>query len=354
MKDRSIIIDYAKTVSMWMIVIIHTQPFLHFSGEGRYFPLIGSIFNSIARLGVPFFFMLFGYLAAKKSKNHIDQLYYIKKFSIRILFLYITWSCFYIIFDHVMEAIKSGSFLFNKPLSGINIISLFYYGKYHLWFLVSLFYSAIALVFFIIGKQKKILLTGAFIFYILGLFGQSYHVFFDISLQTRDTFFFSILFVFLGYYIGSVKNENLIRVKSNYLYAVFFIGLFLQIIETIILYNFFDAKLGNYYIFTPAVSVSIMLYIAVKSQKSTLQENSVSRIGHYTLGIYLIHPALIRILREFEAVSLFISSLGGQLLITPIIFFSSYFLALAYKKIIHLKLFRFDNRSYLKSDSHRK
>ena len=81
-------LNILKYVLSILVIILHLRPFIHYSNE------LDLAFNNIvSRICVPLFFIITGYLVAKKEKdksNYIDT--YIK----RTIPLYLMWSLIYI------------------------------------------------------------------------------------------------------------------------------------------------------------------------------------------------------------------------------------------------------------------
>jgi len=341
MKYRSASLDAAKAISMFLIVAIHTQPFLHHTFGNSFFETLGIAINSIARLGVPFFFMLFGYLVATNCRNKTETFDYIVIFSKRIIVLYVIWSLFYLGLDVVLNSWDSDNFDIMAMFASVNLLSLAYYGEYHLWFLISLFYASLALCFIVFSARLKLYLMVFLALYLTGLLGQSYKTFLEIPLQTRDSLFFGTFFVLIGYLIPTLKINEMRWENGRYLCLAFLLACALQVIETVILLDNFQTRLGNYYIFTPVLCFLFMLIVTSKGKFFDIISTRISYIGRYTLGIYLIHPAIIRILNEWNNFESFKNTVVGQASIVPIIFGLSLLITIGFKKIMILSTISF-------------
>ncbi|WP_165970981.1 acyltransferase family protein [Peribacillus frigoritolerans] len=156
------------------------------------------ILDNLSRFAVPFFFVASGYLFGNKIINTRESVGYFKRYVIKIFKIYVCWLIFYTIYA-VLVIYLSDSNVLQKLMQYFDeftVMNLFYFGKgtsgYQLWFLTSLIWSIIILFIFYRLKKINVLLTLSFILNILGLFGQSYSLFFNISISTRDALFFGL------------------------------------------------------------------------------------------------------------------------------------------------------------------
>jgi surface polysaccharide O-acyltransferase-like enzyme len=326
--ERNHKMDVTKAIAVFLVVSIHTMPFSNFQFgfiDGHFF------INTLARLAVPFFFASSGYLIGIKIKSNPN---YIKKYLSNIFTTYTRWVLIFITFDvslivlssyNDMAEIKSG--LFNNYFGQFRISDIYYGFKhgtaFHLWFLIALYIAVVILLFFIKTNKVKMLLIFSFLLHVLGLFGQSYSVFFTLPFNTRDAIFFALFYVTLGFFLS---NKVITIYKQKTIISLLFALALLQLIERMFLVYMLEAPWGNYFLSTIPLTICLMLFL-IKYPIVTKTQRLI-KIGQNTLGIYVIHPLIIVLLEltinifDFENVT---STLMWNLLFTPLVFIISYF-----------------------------
>lgn len=340
-------IDFIKFFAIVFVVIIHTDPFNNIVVLGLKGSYIDFVLDTFARFAVPFFFVVAGYLFSQKLKESDTQFVYFKRYIFKVTRIYIYWQTFYLVNDVMLNIIRSYVTGLNIKiellhyLSSINIFRMLYYSEgssgHQLWYLGSLLLSISVLFLFNRLNKVSLLLVISFALHIVGLFGQSYSGFLDLSIQTRDALFFGLFYTTLGFLFS--ENYNYFRwiMKKKpkiYLY-MFFIFSALQILERTILVKVFGGNMGDYFISTIFVTICLFLFVLNNSQ---LGKNSLfSKIGKNSVGIYVIHVFFLNSVNTFLIffnVGFLSKTILWQLLFTPIVLVVSY---KAYNLIQHLK-----------------
>ncbi|MRX52394.1 acyltransferase family protein [Bacillus idriensis] len=291
--ERNYAIDFIKFFAIFAVVVIHTFPL---DSQIELF-----ILDNLFRFAVPFFFVASGYLFGNKIINTRESVEYFKRYVIKIIKIYVCWLIFYTIYDVLVIYLSDSNVLqkLMKYFDEFTMLNLFYFGKgtsgYQLWFLTSLIWSIIIL--YIIYRLKKInfLLTLSFILNIIGLFGQSYSMFFKLPISTRDAVFFGLFYTTLGFFFA-LHSQKIKSLKINatiYLY-LFVVFSFLQVMEGYILEKKLSSSHGEYFISTIFLTVFLFSFALNFSQlgKGML----ITKIGSNALGIYIIHVFFIKIM----------------------------------------------------------
>jgi fucose 4-O-acetylase-like acetyltransferase len=289
--ERNYAIDFIKFFAILAVVAIHTVPKDH---------LIGLfILDNVSRFAVPFFFVTSGYLFGKKVINHKESIGYLKKYVTKILKLYVCWLVFYTIYDVLVIYIK-GSNIQNeltKYFDQFTLLNLLYYGKgtsgYQLWFLPALIWSILILYVFFRWKHVTMLLIISFGLNLLGLFGQSYSIFFEIPVSTRDSLFIGLLYTTLGFFFALKITFSRQRHHHIYLY-LFFLFSILQVVEGYILNKVLSGDHGEYFLSTIFVTASLFSYVLTNKQLG--KGLFITKIGGNALSIYIIHVFFIDII----------------------------------------------------------
>lgn len=192
-------LDGMKLLAAFLVVAIHTSPLESFSGNWDFF-----LTRVIARLAVPFFFMVTGQFVLSGQEKFPRP--YIKK----ILVLYGISILFY-----VPVGIYAGHYQGLTVLACIKML-LFEGTFYHLWYFPALILGigVAGLLLRYCSGSMALVFTG--ILYVLGLFGDSYWGFienipvvsfvyegiFTVFGYTRNGLFFAPLFLVLGVLLG--------------------------------------------------------------------------------------------------------------------------------------------------------
>ncbi|WML57740.1 acyltransferase [Neobacillus sp. PS2-9] len=288
--ERNYAIDFIKFFAIVAVVIIHTFP----SDDKIGFFLL----DNFSRFAVPFFFVASGYLFGLKVINISRFASYFKRYVIKILKIYVCWLLFYIGYDVLRISLSGGNIKheLSKYLEVLTPLNLFYYGHgtsgYQLWFVISLAWSISVVYLFFRLKNITLLLILSLCLNIAGLFGQSYSIFYEVSLVTRDALFIGLFYTTLGFWFASrLPFIQSFRIeKGTYLSLIGFF-LILQATEGYLLTKVLSAKHGEYFLSTILLTVSLFFFTCNNPQLG--KGVWITKIGGNALGIYAVHVLLI-------------------------------------------------------------
>ncbi len=338
--ERNYAIDYFKFFAIFFVVCIHTAPFYGTDVIGIDGKYIEFITNTFARFGVPFFFLVSGFLFGQKITTNNNPKKYFNKYVFKLVKLFVSWYVFYLIYDSVisiLRAVVKGLDIKIAIITYLNSalnLNLLYYGggltSHHLWYLTALIWSVIILFIFISVKKLSLLLIFSLFLNFLGLFGQIYSGIFHLSIQTRDAIFFGLFYTTLGCYFAFNYNwlkQKINNTKSSFLISLFLFFSFTQIAERSIAVLMWDGTTGgvDYYIST--IPATICLFLIVVKNRHLGKNSILSKIGKNAVGVYVTHTLFISL------TFLIFSFLGVEdvkqyflfhLLFTPIVFTTSY------------------------------
>lgn len=322
--ERNKAIDYIKFFAILAVVIIHTFPI---DGEVVLF-----ILDNFARFAVPFFFTASGYLFGLKMLTTKYSWTYTLKYIVKLIKIYVCWFIFYALYDLFIIYEKGGNV--SKEISSyfekLTLKNVFYYGEgtsaYQLWFLTALIWSTLIVYMFVKVKKLYVLLPISFLLYIAGLFGQSYALFYKVSVSTRDALFFGLFYTTLGCFFALHPGLSAPRPISSSIYRTFFfLFILLQATEAYVLRYVLHAPFGEYFLST--FFLTFCLFSFALSYPQYGRGSLFAKVGANALGIYVIHVFFIRIL-DFLLKMIGIESLEGHLLLnivyTLFIFVFSY------------------------------
>lgn len=317
MLNRVIYIDLIKVFSIFAVVFLHSAaPILDKIGEIDFSDwMTGNIYDSMARMAAPLFFMVSGTLLLNAKEEPLTIFF--KKRFLKIFIPLMAWSFIYIIFKKYgahqdINIFKQMIYSLNEPV------------YFHLWFLYAILgiylflpilkifikYSSQNIqIYFIVLWVFSVSIV-PFINYFSGLSIKSY-----MPMMAGYTGYFV-----LGYYLAKIRITK----------RVFYISLFSIFIST------FGTVFGTYYLsekasrfidfFYTYFSVStliqaisyfiILKYIGENNFSNSVKKSRViSALSITVYGIYLIHPIYIRILNRL-GINVFI---GNPIMTVPAI-----------------------------------
>jgi len=333
-------LDSLKLIAICAVFVIHYGIFRSFQGEYENGLYLG--FNILARFAVPVFFVIAGYLFYQRTQT--KALYsYSKDYLIKIFLMYLGWTFIY----HMVFGLAVGVW------NPINLASTLYYGTAGfeiLWFLPALFYSILALAIAQKFNKTGLLFIVATLLHLIGLCNQSYQsliptslLFIDINF--RDPLFFGLFYVTLGHQLLAQQwQEKLFSISENasVWLMIVVVSAGLMLFEGLTLIQQFAGPIGEYYLFTPLLTIS-MLMVAV-TIRNNRKNSFFSKLGTYSGEIYLNHGVLLFfyfILVAFlgyrstpEQTSVIANSISYQLLLVPTMLVINFVLYLVLKKVI--------------------
>ena len=328
-------IDAMRAIAAFLVVCIHV-PFPN---------IIGEIITSLARIAVPFFFIVSGFflygdnkdVILEKIKKHVKNAFIL---AVCANVTYFFWSMIIVIVSNrsAIGYLKN-SFTFKK------IIKLIVFNEtqfgYHLWYLLA--YVYVLVIYYFITKFNLLKLSYYTIpILLLALtFGRSALLIAGFELPTiafRNFIFVGMPYFLLGNLIR-YKQDYIINktIRNSFLVLGMFFFSFTNLLEMFILIvNDGSSKSREHYLSTFLLIITIFIFLI---KNPLLFKNSILEIigSKYSLEVYLIHPIFINI---FSFIN---TKIGGAFsnfyeYIAPfIIFLSSISCAIIYaniKKII--------------------
>lgn len=322
-KNKINFIQYLRVIACLAIIVIHVSDDKLDETTGLYW-WIQNIFDSISRWGVPVFFMITGITFLDKDIS-IKKMY--KKYILRMVIIYLFWSTLYTLI-----------FMDFNNISLMNIVESIIKGYYHLWFI----YAIIGL-YMIIPFLKKIVenkniteyfliiwfLIGS-IFYTLGEIPQLENLY--TVIQERLSLFFVLGYsgyCVLGYYI---YKYNIFYEKRKFIYILGILGVVITIFVAQV------NKGENTFIYENMLPSVILMSMAIftlfRSNKVLNEKHDyLLTMANYTLGIYLIHPLILRVIKDIGINTTIISPLIMIPIMTVIVFIASIIITIILKKI---------------------
>lgn len=281
-------LDYFRIAAAFLIVAIHTSPLASFNADADFI-----LTRIIARIAVPFFFMVSGYFILPqylfdKSANRRDLNRHNKKMAAIYIAAIITY---------LPVNFYAGQF------SGMGAADMFrllvFDGTfYHLWYLPATILG-MTLVFFLSRRLTCKTLSGiVLILYVIGLLGDSYYGLiadkgwirpfydgmFQIFTHTRNGIFFAPVFLVMGAWMSRIR-------RHGFYFAFFIISMSLMILEGLMLHHAGVQRHDSMYI----MLVPCMFFLCRIIMSVNRKPARFLRIA--ATWIYLVHPLSIIVLR---------------------------------------------------------
>ena len=296
MKKQNELIDVLKFVAALFVVGIHSMPLMSFN------TLVNNvIFQGVARLAVPFFFVVSAYFLFRKiNSKPEDGKKIVWNYAKRLAILYLFW---FIVFFPVIMKIR---FLDYVPGYGIKK-SLYFFFREVIWsssFQGSWFLNASivgALIVFWCSKKmsKKGLafLGGAcFIFTVISsgyyqlfepVIGPFYEKFVAIFNEPYNTFFAGIVYFIIGKYVAETEKEKLWGWKSRK--AGLVISMALVIIESYIMHTHTYFRAPDIFLSLLPATYFILINVIYFDRTLPIPKPVLSFFRNSSILMYIIH-----------------------------------------------------------------
>jgi len=318
----------SRIIAIFAVVVLHTSAHIVTgSNVGSGYWWIGNIYDSSVRWCVPVFVMISGALLLDPNKNEVLKTFYAKRLS-RILPPVLFWSAFFLMWI-MLNGIEKGSnptlvYLLKKLVSGKPY--------YHMWFLYMIIPLYLFTPFFrkIIAKSTRIeIVILVVITFLMAALNYIAEIFSGggPSKLFINWFLFYIPFYFLGYLIRTdERNFSKVILWCVFLFSSCLTALGCYLVS---INKGLDAGLYFYgYLSITVIPMSVSMMYLLKSWTTPIYNDKFTiLLSSLTLGVYLIHPIAIDILKYINlsplsfypavsipviAIIVFISSLMGS------------------------------------------
>ncbi len=282
----------ARILSIFAVVLLHCASLAQAGAKiGSETWWVANVYDSMTRWCVPVFVMMSGALLLDPKKNETLRTFYKKRVS-KILIPLLFWTIFYLIWGFQTKEIKG------------DLVRLTLQGKafYHLWFLymISMLYLFTPFLRKIVvhSSDREISFFTAVGFIIAAssaVYVAVYRIEFKLFLMT---FLAYIPYFFLGLFI---RNDQ--RNVSSIVWILLFLG---SVGATGAGCYFWsdlkNAAAGAYfyqYLSITVIPMSIsILYLLKKWNRPIISETVTKKLSSLTMGIYLIHPFFIVMIKK--------------------------------------------------------
>ncbi len=300
---RNYSLDIARILAVLAVVMIHCSAsfvtaFKPLSSEF----VFGSIFDGLARYGVPVFLMISGALFLDESKA-VTLKDILSKNVKSLAIITVIWAVIYSLFSNVLLPVVT-----NNPVSLNKFIRGSLLGHYHMWYLYMIIGVYLVTPFlkkFVCKENHKMVLFFIAVSLVaqfsLPLIDKLCATYFDIEIiglwiEKFDLSFFGgyITYYLSGWYIAHVG------IKQKFInYVIYCLGL--VSVLSIVFYVLFtgDYNLGFENIGLPVFTYSVSIFLAVQNLKLNLKDKTakiIVTLSKLTFGVYIIHVMILTLI----------------------------------------------------------
>ena len=294
---------YLRILACFCIILLHVSAEAWYNVEIYSIQWVGyQIVNSISRLGVDVFIMISGALFLGNDRGSSIQK--IKKYICKIVCLICVWSVGYFTLRFAVGdiIIRSVSDIFNGILNG-------YYHLWYLWTVLGLYLISPILKKFVVDKKicEYFLILCMVVCWIPEFLSiiPSWNKFLKIIFEEKMNFYMPMGYIgcyVLGYYLyqfGLCEKKIRILVGLGFLGAIY--GSIGGILYSRYIGKATQVTFNNLTISTVCYSAMVFFIFYKKFSCIKFSEkakNIIYQVGNSTLGIYLIHVLLVKLISD--------------------------------------------------------
>lgn len=297
-RKRIFTLDAFKWIAAFLVVAIHTSPLESESALGDFI-----VTGILARVAVPFFFMLTGFFTLNAAVREKSRALGRAVCKLTVLYLGLTLLYLPVTLYQIVKGSKTitlQSFFRDLIFDGT---------FYHLWYLPACILGLIIVYFLLKLGRENALIISIFL-YLAGLLGDSYFglmsgspflnriytALFHVFSYTRNGIFMAPLFLLLGYLCRDYRDKRMVR--TALFCAAAFLGMTM---EALLLHGAGWQKHDSMYLCLPFVSVNFFHLLLEWERKRRQQNQETQTFSKLWINgpmlVYFLHPLVILVLR---------------------------------------------------------
>ncbi len=332
-------ISWMRFIAAFFIVLLHVAVFAQINSTEQSFAWWTSFcYSGIGRWGVPVFIMISGALLLTSDNTLKTKEFYYKRAN-RILIPICFWTIFYLLFNINFNFTKLNSGTIKEMV--INTLAGRPY--YHMWFMfvLAILYLFAPFIKRLVDTMNKQQIT-RFLYLSLGLmlinFFLSWFIYGSVGSFISESISYVPYFI-LGYYLFKYHIAD--EFSQTTVISTIGISYVIMILAGAIIQHYKGAGTA-YYVFAPcsftALIFSIYVFILFGKLKFFQRKNEfISNSNNLLLGIYLIHPAVIKLLNTILVEASSYSVIWKVPIETIVVFIISYLAVWGMSKLPLLK-----------------
>lgn len=298
-RGRIVWVDNARIIAMFAVVVVHVAvtTLLTTADITSRAWWIANAYDSLARWGVPVFVMISGSLLLAEHKTETLTEFYRKR-TARVLIPLVFWTLFYLAWAYLKGLSKGAA----PSLSSLGLSLLPGLPYYHMWFLYMILglYFATPFIRIILRNMSehevRVLVAVMFVAQAIN----AWYLYFD----KQEPLFFNRFITYLPYFIiGHLIVRAGRKPRLSLLVAIFSASVALSAVGLYILSSRAGLERGVYfynYLSITVIPMSISaMYLLMRAGRPILGDaKRTHRLADLTLGIYLVHPVAIEVLKR--------------------------------------------------------
>ena len=289
-------LDQSRIIAIFAVVLLHVAADVVTDMPlGSSYWWVGNVIDACVRWCVPIFVMISGALLLDPAKQESLQSFYTKRVS-RVVWPLIFWSAFYMLWDMSRNVIQQGDWhdeILRRLLSGAPY--------YHLWFL----YMILPLYMFAPFFRKVVLNSTrqelTVLIVLLFLISACNAVAVAMGLVTSVFFITSFLSYVAYFFVGYFVRTSIAEYSVAKLWSVFIACVIFTAVGCYELGEQSSLQSGFYfygYLSVTVIPMSVSLMYLLKHYQSQGEGALIKQVSGLTLGVYLVHPVLLKLLQE--------------------------------------------------------
>lgn len=337
--NRMVHYDLLRILAAFSVVMLHASAqFWHNIPVTDFRWLTANSYDALFRFGVPVFVMISGALFLPgPQKTDMKKLY--AHNILRLLVLFIIWSCLYGLFDCWRYGFQN--------LTARSIFQEMLFGRFHLWYLpmqLGIYMLIPILRVWVQNADRKNIQYFLLLFLIFQIGSETAGALFPhgeiayIASQIKPYMVCGYLGYFiLGYYI---VHYGIDQKYHRFIYVAGILSAFCNVYLSNRLSLRKGEPLGDIYdsfgIFTFAVSVALFLFFTAKVSRRSFSQKTrkiIHELSYDTLGVYILHIGLIECLEPYGIHSMMVPNTIGIPLFAIACFFACSLLAAILRRI---------------------
>lgn len=295
--NRIASLEFGRVMAMFAIILLHCH-ILHDAPLINEVPWVGYVINQLARFGVPFFFILSGYLIQPKlTQNPIATL---KNYSQPLMKIWLVWSVICLLMPFNLEVVISQGYLAERMgywgwLMQTPLNTLMEGGLVHLWFLPGLVCAVTVIALCIRFNAMSMMPYIAVGLYLYGVAGGSYGTLTEIwtPFFTRNGPFFSTLMVWIGFEIRRT-SFTMSYARAALMAAA---GLVIHFAEASWLYGY-DVPFNSHDFLLGTSLWGTGLFMMLLVNPTFGNKPVVFKLASMVLGVYVAHLPIMIVLHN--------------------------------------------------------
>lgn len=331
-------VDPLRVLTAFAVVVLHVSAYVVTEAKlGSLQWWVGNVLDSSVRWCVPVFVLISGALLLDPAKEE-GLLTFYRKRAKRLVIPLVFWSLFYLAFRYCRGEALTTKQIVEDVLRG--------QPYYHLWYLymVAGLYALTPFMRTYIRtsfqKEREMLVVLTLVFSGLSsLLGYLY-------LETHTTIF-GLFVPYIGYYLCGyhIRSRSEIGFSSPSLLAVILITVAIIAVGTFYLVGQFGFGVGLLLydaVSLPVILLSVALFLLVHKMNGACTysrpfQNVIRQLAPVTLGIYVIHPVVLVLLRDMGLSSTSFTPFLSIPLISVLVFVFSWLSAFVIYQIPHVR-----------------